>query len=230
MKRKAVLALLFIIILCSCSSGPLSTGKFFFASLNGKIFDFDNLPCSGVLVTVNNSIKVKSDINGRFLIPSLAKGTHKFVLAKEGYEILEFSFDFLNENQVLWIKMLSLDQLIRQIEAKFDGKEWDEAEKLIKRAQKIKPEDSVVIYLTSILYIHYEKYENALEMLLEIIKSGEEEAIVYLTIADIYQYNLEDPAKALEYLKKYVSIKYDETVNKRLEKLRSSLEPQEESQ
>lgn len=226
MHRITILALFLVILIYSCSSGPSSTDVFLTAPLNGKIFDYDNLPCSGVLVTVNNSIKVRSDINGRFIIPSLAKGEHQFILTKDGYEEKVFTFDFINKNQVLWLKMISLDQIIRQIEANFDKNDWDEAERLIERAQKIRSEDSVVLYLTSILYIHNKWFDKALETLMKIIESGKEEPIVYLTIADIYQYNLEDPAKALEYLDKYVTLKYDEGVNKRIEHLRS-IEPQE---
>lgn len=220
MYRLKILIVFLFFILCSCISGPSSTDKFLLAPLNGKIFDYDNLPCSGVLVTVNNTMKVKSDINGRFFIPSLAKGSHNFVLTKENYEVLEFTFDFINKNQVLWIKMISLDQLIRQIEAKLDEKDWDEAQKLIVKAQKINPEHSIVLYLASILYINTKDFDKALELLLKITEFGENEPVVYLTIADIYQYNLEDPVKALKYLEKYVSLKYDETADKRIEDLR----------
>jgi tetratricopeptide (TPR) repeat protein len=223
MYKSKILAGFLLIILFSCTSGPSSTDKFLNAPLNGKIFDFDNLPCSGVLIKVNNSIKAKSDINGRFIIPSLAKGKHEFVLTKENYEELQFTFDFINTNQVLWLKMISLDQLIRLIEEKFDEKMWDEGEKLIERAQKINPRDSVVLYLTSVLYIHNKWYEKALEILLSIVESGEKEPIIYLTIGDIYEYYLNDPVKAREYLEKYAALKYDEGVTIRIENLRSSL-------
>jgi len=224
--RKILIVVLPVILICSCVTGPSSTDKFLFAPLNGKIFDYDNLPCSGVLVTVNKITKVKSDINGRFVVPSLAKGKHKFVLKKDGYETLEFTFEFLNSNQILWLKMTSLDQLIRQIEHKFDENAWDEVENLIARANKIEQDNPVVLYLTAVLYIHNTWYENAIEVLEKVIEKDTEEPIIYLTLADIYQYNVDNPAKALEMLEKYVALQYNEKAYSRIANLRDIV-PQE---
>ncbi|MBN2443108.1 MAG: tetratricopeptide repeat protein [Spirochaetales bacterium] len=219
--KKSILMLILSLLLFSCLTGPSSTDDFLTAPLNGKIFDEDNLPCSGVLVTVNKNIKVKSDINGRFVIPDLPKGEHTFILTKDDYEVLEFKFDFINKNQVLWLKMISLDQMIRQIEVYMDDKDYFEATKLIERAQKIDPDNSILFYLSAVFYIQNKRFEEASGELTKIIDKGEEDPIVYLTLADLYQNHLGDPAKALDYLLKYAAYNMDEKIQKRIDYLRS---------
>ncbi|MBN1697772.1 MAG: hypothetical protein JW881_09675 [Spirochaetales bacterium] len=218
-----------LVILNGCPSGPPVADNFISSPLNGKIFDHDNLPCGDVVITVDNFTKVKSDINGRFVIPDLTRGTHQLVCRKESYEEITIDYNFLNQNDVLWIKMISLEQLIRQIDDKFFNNKWDETNDLFERAAKIDPDDPVLLYLTSVLYLHNGWVENALEVLLDMIEKGNNEPTIYLSIADIYQYKMNDPALAFQYLEKYITMVHDEDAYKRVETLRAYL-PENETE
>jgi tetratricopeptide (TPR) repeat protein len=218
-----LLLLSLLIFVTGCPSGPPVADNFISSPLNGKIFDHDNLPCSDVIITVDKFTKVKTDINGRFFIPNLTRGKHVFVCEKESYEELAFTYNFLNQNEVLWLKMTSLEQLIRQIDEMFFDKKWDETESLFERASKINPDDPILLYLTSVLYLHKGQIDNARDILLSIIDKGYTEPIIYLSLADIYQYKLDDPANALLYLEKYSALIQDEEVYRRIEELRARL-------
>jgi tetratricopeptide (TPR) repeat protein len=207
-----------IVMSSGCGSVPLST-DFFLAPVDGKIFDDNNEPCPDVAISVDNGAPVKSDINGRFVIPSLSKGTHTIKITKEGYEEHIQSFSFSNRNQILWLTITSLNQLVRQIEKAFDDKKWDDIESLIDRALKIKPNDPVTMYLQALYYNQNDWIDQAVEVLEKIITNGYSEPMVFLTLADIYQYKLKNRDKAIENLKKYLDLKIDDSTFKRLESL-----------
>jgi hypothetical protein len=218
-----LLPLFLLVIVTGCPSGPPVADNFISAPLNGKIFDHDNLPCSDVIITVDNFTKVKTDINGRFTIPSLTRGNHVIVCKKESYEDYTITYNFLNQNEVLWLKMISQEQIIRQIKEKFNNKQWDETESLFQRASKINPDDPILLYLTSILYLHKGEIDDACEVLLAIIDKGYTEPVIYLSLADIYQYKLDDPSNALLYLEKYSALIHDDNIEGRIEELRARL-------
>jgi tetratricopeptide (TPR) repeat protein len=220
------LYILFTILLITgfsgCESAPIST-DFMLASLEGKIFDYDNTPCSDVLITIDKGAAVRSDINGRFVIPGVGKGLHDIKATKEGYEEYTEAFSFSNRNQILWIRMISIKQLETRIETAFEDRKWDELESLVDRALKIKNDDPVILYLQALYFNQNGWFDQAIEVLTKITETGHAEATVYLTMADIYQYKLQQKNRAIECLGKYLEKKTDDAAYKRLEALKKSL-------
>jgi tetratricopeptide (TPR) repeat protein len=215
------IAFILFLLVAGCESAPISS-DFLLAQLEGKIFDYDNVPCADVLITIDNGIGVHSDINGRFVIPSLGKGKHVLKATKENYEDLVEQFSFLNQNQVLWLRIISINQLEKRIEKAFEEKKWDEVESLIDRALKIKHDDPVIMYLQALYYNQNGWLEQAMEVLGKIIESGYNEPVVFLTMADICQYKLHKKDLAITYLGKYLELKTDEGVFRRLDALKKS--------
>jgi predicted Zn-dependent protease len=119
--------------------------------------------------------------------------------------------------------MISLDQLMKLIENSLDDNEFYEAEKLIQRAKTIEPNNPVLLYLHALLFIETERFEDAVTQLKQIIENKHGEPMIYLTLADIYQKYLDDPAQALQYLEKYAVYNVDDTIKKRMEYLRTVL-------
>ncbi len=217
----AILTVLTLVALAGCESVPIST-DFMLAPLEGKIFDNDNTPCSDVLVTIDKGASVRSDINGRFVLTAVGKGKHEITATKEGYESFLTSFSFLNRNQILWIRMISLKQIERKIEAAFDDEKWEDAENLIDRALKVKDNDPVILYLQALLFDHNGWFDQSLEVLARIVDGGHGEATIFLTMADICEYKLKDKARAIQYLEKYLEMKTDDSAFKRIEALKKS--------
>jgi len=68
------------------------------------------------------------------------------------------------------------------------------------------------------------KPEEAVKILNKILDKGYSEPVVYITLADIYQYRINDTKKALSSLEKYLQIQRNNKVEKRLEALKLELE------
>jgi len=225
MRFQNIISLLIIItaFFISCSSTPRNSTSFNSAPIQGKIFDSENFPCSDVLIVIDEKIKVKSDINGRFLVSKLKKGSHDFVLLKEGFEEKRFTYNFNNRNDVLWLEMISMDQLINKIKEFFNEKKWYEAKNYIERAEKIDIKDPVLTYLTAIFDLKNGYPEKSIVNLEKLLENGFAEPVVYLSLADIFQYELNEIEPALEYLQKYIAIKKDKEIVKRAEELKKIL-------
>ena len=59
-------------------------------------------------------------------------------------------------------------------------------------------------------------YTVAITTLINLLETNNNEAYIYLFLADIYQYKLKNIPDAKIYLQKYLEISYDSTVEKRL--------------
>lgn len=190
------------------------------APLFGMVYDTENRPCSGARVVVDEQEGPRSDINGRFVIQSLSRGEHRITVAKEGYETLSISFEFLNKNQVLYLRVVPVDHLLRQAENALENKKLAEAGKLLERAFKVDPENPVGWYLQSVLYVHSGQVEQAVATLEHILDQGFREAPVLLALADLYQFRLGDLGKAASLLGEYLRIEKDPDIEKRLGEIR----------
>ena len=124
------------------------------AFLFGMIYDYDNQPCPGALIIVDGEEGPATDINGRFAIVSLTKGEHRIRIKKEGYEELSVIFEFISKDQVLYLKIISYNQLLRQIEHSLERKRLKDVEELIRRAEAVTPDDPVGMYLKAVYFIN----------------------------------------------------------------------------
>jgi len=194
------------------------------APLLGMVYDYDNQPCQDTQIVIDNEEETISDINGRFIFNNLSRGEHYIVAKKKGYETLSFSFRFVNRSQVLYLKMISFHQLLREIENAIENSNWVDAESFIRRAEALKKNDPVQQYLKAIYFNETGNPEEAVQTLLAIIKNGHKEPIIYLTLSDIYQYRLNNIPEALKYLQEYLKLEEDREMQKRFEKMKEEIE------
>jgi len=111
------------------------------APLFGMVYDFDNQPCSGALIVLDDEEGPQTDINGRFVIGHLPRGEHKVQVKKEGYEELNTNFKFSNKNQVLYLRVISFNQLLRKTEYALEKKRLKETGELIQRVEAINADE-----------------------------------------------------------------------------------------
>ena len=161
-----------------------------------------------------------TDINGRFAIVSLSKGEHLIRIKKEGYEELSVKFEFVSKDQVLYLKIISYNQLLRQIEHSLERKRLKDVDELIRRAEAVAPDDPVGMYLKAVYFIEIDRLEESIRILETILEEGYREPAVYLTLADIYQFDMKNEEAAIEYLEEYLRRRGDTEVEKRLEALK----------
>ena len=205
--------------LAACQSEGEALKHFTKAPINGMVYDFDNRPCPNVTVRLNDKFVIRTDINGRFTFLGMPPGLYNLQLDKQGYESLKLDFDFHSRSQVLYAKMISLQSLIRTVEQATAEKKWGEAESLLTRAVAIDPDDPTVLYLKATLALYRGKVEDAAEILKGILERGHSDTTILLSLADIYQYRLNDPAQAGKYLAAYLFIKENPEIRRRYEQL-----------
>ena len=179
-----IMALLFIALLISCQSGKpvrrLSDDGFMFA----MIYDQSGSPVSGATVYLNGRRTVVSDIQGRFVLESMKRGSYKILLVKSGYEILEEEFQYL-PMQVLYLKMTNTAALIELAENALDRRDLGEAEHYIERALAVEPMRPDIEFLSAIVYYLQGRLDRAAEVLGGMIARGSADRSVFRLLENI---------------------------------------------
>lgn len=150
------------------------SGVFLFAScrsvdsagaeaMHVMIYDYDNNGVAGVEVYVDGRSVGRSDARGRIAVPVTDAGEHELVFEKGGYESVR-GRTALDARLVLYYKMWSAEQLVRQAEAALDGGDAESACGLLERAQAIGA-GAEARYLLSVALMKQGRTEEAREQL-----------------------------------------------------------------
>ena len=84
----------------------------------------------------------------------------------------------------------------------------------------MRPGDPVGRYLQALALAAAERFAAAAGALEELLAAGYRDWTVYLTLADLYQYRLEEPRQAIASLEEALRRRKDPEVRRRLEELR----------
>jgi tetratricopeptide (TPR) repeat protein len=229
MKRLLILgvaALTLVLFASSCVSWREKRLREFTSSpLVGMVYDLDQKPCAGALITVDGQEGPRTDINGRFVIAALRRGEHLIGVSKQGYEPLEAALSFLDRTQVLYLRLTSLGQLLRKAEEALDRRRFQEADDLLRRAEALNAEDPVGMYLRAVYFLKRENTEEAIGLLEKILAQGQKAPAILLSLADIYQYRLQDVPRAIFYLRQFLDAEDNPEVRARLTELESRPTP-----
>ena len=217
--------MLFLICLLSLTvpgcrtEGPSRVEGFISAPVSGMIYDQDSRPCGGVTVVLDEEQITVSDIDGRFVFPSIASGSHQIRFEKESHETVFVDFPFRSRTQVLYVRMVSLPQLLGLAEASISEGEWREAADLLDRAEAIREDNPVAGYLRAILALRRGDSEGAVSRLETLAADPYPEPVIFLSLADLYEYKLGAPDSAVLYLKRYLELTGDSHAEERLKAL-----------
>jgi tetratricopeptide (TPR) repeat protein len=214
-------ALVAALLAVSCASQHAGDSLAFDAApLFGMVYDGENQPCAGVRLTVDGREGPLSDARGRFVVPGLARGEHRIVARKDGYEDLAVSLAFLARTDVLHLRMTSFDQLLGMAQEALRDTRCDDAEAYLSRAERLDPVDAVLRYLFALHAWKTGQFAAAVGHLNAIVSDGGKQPAVLLFLADLYERNLGDRGKAIESLEAYLELRSDPDVELRLEALR----------
>ena len=227
MKRQLVLLVLALVLsFSSCVSYRERRLREFSSSpLIGMVYDGEQKPCAGALIMVDGQEGPLTDINGRFVIDKLERGDHLFEVRKEGFEALQVPLSFVDRTQILYLRVVSLGQLLREAEEALDRRKLQEADGLLRRAEALDPEDPVGLYLRAVYFLKLDDTTQAIGLLQRILVRGQRAPAVLLSLADVYQYRLQDTAQAMSCLREYLRTEDDPDVRARLVELESRPEP-----
>jgi tetratricopeptide (TPR) repeat protein len=167
----------------------------------------------------------RTDINGRFVIDALRRGEHLIAARKEGYEPLEVPLSFEDRTQVLYLRVTSFGQLLREAEEALDRNRYQEADGLLRRAEALDSEDPVGMYLRAVYFLKREDSMAAITLLEKLLAQGQKAPAILLSLADIYQYRLEDIPQAIRYLQRCLDAEDSQEIRARLNELERRSSP-----
>lgn len=201
MKRYIYSLLLIITLIFSCKSmddGGFS--QFDEAPLFGMIYDSESSPVVGALVVLDDEKFVKTDINGRVLFSAVSQGEHSVVISKEGFEEVRMVLNFSNRDQVLYSTLISLHNILDNIENYLQTGKMTDAKSFLTRASKIDSDDIRFRYLNVVYLVEVKEYTEAFSKIGLLKKSYPDDPYITMTHAKILFYGLEQKAEALELL------------------------------
>ena len=233
MKKVFYLIIILSIFLISCKStqGVLKNkelGEFEFSNLPGMIYDADNRPCSKVAVSVwktdENGIEKliitsESDINGRFTILGLERGSYRVFIEKDGYESNDTEIFYSSRLEVLYFKIFSQKQILTMATEALTERRFGRVKEFLNRSDIINENDPYSLYIRSIYLYEKDEFSEAIVPLEKIQKQGFKFPYVALLMADIYEYKLDQRELALVQLKRYLDLIDDSEIEKRMKEL-----------
>jgi tetratricopeptide (TPR) repeat protein len=193
------------------------------AALRGMVYNEERMPVQDVAIAFMDHDKeratTKTDVHGRFVLPDVPFGKVTIKLTKESFEALSWSFSFESPTQIVYAKMIDLSELLDDSADAIQKRDWATTKACLDRAMKIEPDNVIAQYLDAQMLSRQGNVERAVEIL-EKLSSGDTPSFaVEITLGDLYQYSLGKPEKALEHLKKALTVKDDLDVENRVDDL-----------
>jgi hypothetical protein len=219
--------LLGVLLFCSCVTNKKGIDPQIF-TLQGMIYDRSGSSVSNADIFLDKKYVATSDFNGRFYINSVKVGTHFISISRQGYENYSGEITTLSYLDVLYVSMLSKEDLCRMTEDAIREKNWNKADDFILRALRIDSTDPVIQFLTAVtLSIPNRTGKNVSEsisILEDMLSEGYNEPIIFLFLADLYEYEKLEYDTAFRYLEKYKKLKNDNEIEKRLQRLKEKMD------
>jgi hypothetical protein len=166
MKNYSITLFVLALFITGCATPKGFIGK---EDIHGLVIDASNKPVSGYCLTINNKTFFTNE-TGMFTAEKISAGSHHLSGYGEGYISINKNIEIINKSALLYIRVLSIDEIIEQSESLFKSGEWLEAEKIIAQAlpavsdEKHLRRDMIYFYYALSLY-KQEKYDNALAAL-----------------------------------------------------------------
>jgi len=190
----------------------------------GMVYDYDNRPVADVAIYIDNTIATKTDINGRCVISGIKDGEHYVLGKKNGYEDVRMVFTFGDAGRILYIKMISCNQLLELAESEMEQRHWGETNALVARIMALQPQNPSGRYLEAVLKFRTGDPRGAQTILLSLLQDMYRDPYVFLFLADLEQYKLGELGNAKIHLSEYLRLRYDPDIELRLQNLCQKIE------
>ena len=224
MKRYICSLLLIITLVSSCKSvddGGFS--QFDEAPLFGMIYDSESSPVAGAVVVLDDEKSSQTDINGRVLFSSVSRGEHSVVITKEGFEETRMVLNFSNRDQVLYSTLITLQNILDNLEGYLQTNKMTEAKSFLERASKIDSDDIRFRYLNVVYLAEVKEYPGASREIILLRKIYPDDPYLTMTHAKILFYGLNKKAEALEVLQNFHPSLRNEKLDILIEKIITEL-------
>jgi hypothetical protein len=170
---------------CAGSPRPLS-GPF---GLAGMVYDRSGAPVNGMTIILGGQHVALSDFSGRFSFGTIEPGQYEVEARKDGFETYRARLTLSTPGQVLYLSVLSADDLLDLCEASLREGRWAEADAYAERALALSPTDPQARYFSAIALASRLRPDRAplkaLEVLRALASEGYAEEPVLRLIADL---------------------------------------------
>ena len=201
----------------SCSTTPEAPPS---NDLRGMVYNLDRMPVSDMTVSwIQKGINVGSattDLHGRFLIPHVPFGPITLSFSKQDYEPLVWTFHFTQASQVLYTKIANKDELYNLVSDALISRDWSRTDMLLKRIQNLNQNDEIGIYLHAQELVLQGNWQEGVTLFQSLEKGRPLSFPIEMTLADLYQYRLKQPEKAIQHLKLALKVRGDADAQQRL--------------
>jgi hypothetical protein len=170
MKRKTTLfCLAVVLIVCACKTSAPERAMNDSGMMYAMVYDWENIPVSGVSVYIDEKKQIETDIQGRFILEFKKGGEYRIRLIKNGYEQIEETFTY-DPMKVLYFKMVNAVQLVSYAEEALDEQAYPEAEALLNRALTLEQTRPDFLYLKSVV-LYYQGRNDEAKVILEFLQT-----------------------------------------------------------
>ena len=196
------------------------------APLYGMVYGGRNQPVLGARVTVEGRTgETTTDINGRFALEKLPAGMYVVTVTAQLHEPFTLTVDFVDPKQVIYVKLVSLDDLLDNAAAALRLRHLEDARGSLDRARAIDAASVTLLYLSATEAYLRSDAAQAQALIDQIRAPGIPYRAVELLAADVAQHLLGNPAAAATALRRALQMRWDPDLEARLKMLEAG--PQE---
>ena len=224
MKRYIYSLLLIMTLISSCKSVDENAFvNFSEAPLFGMIYDSESLPVVGAKLMLDDEKSAITDINGRVLFGAVSRGEHLVVINKEGFEEARIVLNFSNRDQVLYSTLISLQNILDNLESSLRIGKIADAGVFLERASGINSNDIRFKYLNVVYLVESKEYTEAFAEIDLLKKTYPDDPYIIMTQAKILFYGLGQKEDALDLLKNFLLANRNEELESIMEKMDSEI-------
>lgn len=220
---KSLASVFLVLLLTDCASTSYINDKVkpVRGDLRGMVYDLDRVPVPQVTVRLEGTEQTaKTDVHGHFLLPDVPFGTVHLVLDKAQYETYQWTLEFGEVSQVVYVQMADAPQLFDAAADALEQRQWDQTRQLLDRAQLLEPDSPMAALLGALLASRQGKPAEGVALLEAFLVRWPRYPVLELAAADLYERELKDPVQALVHLEAVQALRYDPEVDLRIRALK----------
>lgn len=167
-RNYCILICLFCALLCSCNTAEFHHPQI---DVHGMVYDYENRPVAGYNLAFGG-YKTRTDVSGRFSIPSMPLGSYNVIGKMEGYESYLAVITIGSKTDIVYIRIASFSDVINMTENALSANDNCSAEKYASRALCIDSDNNLGLFYLAVIKFRLQCFTESKTILEGIEKKG----------------------------------------------------------